>query len=145
MAVTWSGGPWVADTSAWARASAPEVGDAWAAAARAGDLVACPIVTLELLYDARERTTVERVAAACAALRQAPVTRTVTDAAILAVRELAVEGSDGSHRVRVPDAMIAAAAAECGFGVLHYDHHFDRLAAPLGFASQWVAPPGTLD
>jgi hypothetical protein len=29
--------------------------------------------------------------------------------------------------------------------VLHYDHHYDRLADVLGFHSQWVAPAGTLD
>lgn len=145
MALSWSGGPWVADTSAWARAGAPEVAEAWKAAARAGEIVACPIVTLELLYDARDRATVDRVAAGCSALRQAPVTRSVTDAAVLAIRELAAAGADGAHRVRVPDALIAAAAAERGFGVLHYDRHFDRLCGPLPFASQWIAPPGTLD
>jgi hypothetical protein len=44
----------------------------------------------------------------------------------------------------VPDALVAAAAAERGFGVLHYDQHFDRLASVLGFASQWVAPAGSM-
>ncbi|MEY2513897.1 MAG: hypothetical protein QOJ89_1255 [bacterium] len=141
----WQGGPWVADTSAWARASAPEVAPQWMAAARAGELVASPIVTLELLFDARDGDNVERVATALIALRQAPVTRTVTDAAISAVRDLARHGSAGAHRVRVPDALVAASAAECGFGVLHYDHHFDRLAALLGFASQWIAPAGSID
>lgn len=144
MALSWRGGPWVADTSAWARASAPAVDRAWSAAARAGDLVACPIVTLELLFDARDVTQVERVAAGLAALQQAPVTRAVTDAAIGAVCELAAGGSAGSHRVRVADALVGAAAAERGFGVLHYDRHFDRLATVLGFASQWIAPPGSL-
>jgi hypothetical protein len=28
--------------------------------------------------------------------------------------------------------------------VLHYDHHFDRLATVLGFASQWIAAPGSI-
>lgn len=139
-----SAGPWVADTSAWARAAAPEVAATWKEAAAAGDLVICPVVTLELLYDAPDRDQVERVASACAALRQAPITRTVTDAAILAIRELAARGADGSHRVRIADALIAAAAAERGFGVLHYDHHFDRLAEVLAFDSQWVAPPGSI-
>ena len=143
--MSWEGGPWVADTSAWARASASDVAPQWIAAARAGELVACPIVTLELLFDARDADEVERVAAALGALRQAPVTRTVTDAAIRAVRDLARQGSAGAHRVRVPDALVAAAAADRGFGVLHYDHHFDQLAAVLGFASQWVAPAGSID
>jgi predicted nucleic acid-binding protein len=145
MAVTWSGGPWVADTSAWARADAPPVAEHWKAAARAGELIGCPIVTLELLYVAPNRERVEATATALAGLRQAPLTRTVTDAAITAIRELAAAGTPGSHRVRIPDALIAAAASDRGFGVLHYDAHFDRLATVLGFASQWVAPPGSVD
>ena len=144
MALTWRGGPWVVDTSAWARASAPEVAPRWSRAARAGDLVACPVVTLELLFDARNAAAVERVATALTALRQAPVTRAVTDAAIAAIRELAAQGSVGAHRVRAPDALVAVAAAERGFGDLHYDDHFDRLATVLGFASQWVAKRGSL-
>jgi predicted nucleic acid-binding protein len=144
MALSWQGGPWVVDTSAWARASAPEVAPAWSRAAQAGELVACPVVTLELLYAARDAAEVERMAAALVALRQAPVTRTTTDAAIGAIRDLAARGSSGAYRVRVPDTLVAAAAAERGFGVLHYDHHFDRLATVLRFESQWVAPPGSL-
>lgn len=144
MALMWNGGPWVADTSAWARASTPEVAASWEAAASAGDLVGCPVVMLELLFDARDAAGVESVAAALGALRQAPVTRAVTDAAIAGIRELATQGSAGAHRVPLPDALVAAAAAERGFGVLHYDHHFDRLATVLGFTSQWVAPAGSL-
>lgn len=142
--MSWTGGPWVADTSAWARAATPEVADRWTEAARAGELLGCPIVTLELLYDARDAEAVERVASGVAGLRQAPVNRSVTDAAVAAIRELAALGSAGSHRVRIADALVAAAAADRGFGVLHYDHHFDRLSGVLGFASQWVAPSGSV-
>lgn len=142
--MSWPPGPWVVDTSAWARASAPKVAAAWKRSADADDLVICPVVTLELLYQAQDRDRVERTATACTALRQAPITRTVTDAAVMAIRELASRGADGAHRVRIPDALVAAAAAERGFGVLHYDHHFDRLAEVLGFESRWIAPAGTL-
>jgi predicted nucleic acid-binding protein len=44
----------------------------------------------------------------------------------------------------VSDALIAAAAADRGLGVLHYDQHYDRLATVLGFDSQWVAPAGSI-
>jgi len=142
--MSWPAGPWVVDTSAWARAAEPEVATAWKRSAEADDLVICPVVTLELLYQAPDRERVERTASACAALRQAPITRSVTDAAVMAIRELAAKGSVGGHRVRIPDALIAAAAAERGFGVLHYDHHFDRLAEVLSFDSRWIAPAGTL-
>lgn len=142
--MSWTGGPWVADTSAWARAATPEVADRWTEAARAGDLFGCPIVTLELLYDARDAEAVEQVATGLAGLRQAPVNRSVTDAAVAAIRELAALGAAGTHRVRIADALIAAAAADRGLGVLHYDHHFDRLSGVLDFVSEWVAPPGTV-
>ncbi|HWY90046.1 MAG TPA: PIN domain-containing protein [Solirubrobacteraceae bacterium] len=142
MALSWRDGPWVADTSAWARASHPDVAPQWKAAAHAGDLIGCPVVTLELLHDARNRDRVEAVATALAGLRQAPITRSVTDAAISSIRELAAQGAAGAHRVRVADALIAAAAAERGFAVLHCDQHFDRLATVLNFASQWVTEAG---
>jgi predicted nucleic acid-binding protein len=140
----WSDGPWIADTSAWARAANPAVAEHWKAAAAAGELVGCPVVTLELLYDAPDRERVEAIATALAGMRQAPITRTVINAAISAVRELAAQGAAGAHRVRIPDALIAAAAADCGFSVLHYDHNFDRLATVLSFDSQWIAPSGTI-
>ena len=142
--MTWSGGPWVADTSAWARADLPDVAEAWRRAAEAGEIVGCPVVTLELLYDAPDAPRVELVGTALAGLRQAPLTPSVTGSAVWAMRELAARGSAGWHRVRVPDALVAAAAAERGFGVVHYDAHFDRLASVLSFTSQWVAPQGSV-
>jgi predicted nucleic acid-binding protein len=134
----------VVDTSAWACARAPAVGARWRQAAESDQLIGCPIVTLELLYNARDRAEVEAVARGVAAMRRAPVGRAVTDAAIAAMRALAAEGPTGSHRVRVPDALVAAAAADRGFGVLHYDDHFDRLATVLSFTSQWIAPRGSI-
>ena len=143
--MSWPEGPWVADTSAWARAGAKEVAPQWRAMVKAGELVACALVTMEMIFDAPDREAVERVAIAMADFRQAPISRSVTDAATWAMRELAQRGAAGAHRVRVPDALIAAAAAERGFGVLHYDRHFDTLATVLAFTSQWVAPAGSID
>lgn len=145
MALTWRDGPWVADTSAWARAHDPAVAPKWKAAAEAAEIIGCPVITLELLYDAPDSKRVEAVASVVAGLQQAPITRTVTNAAIRAVQDLAAHGADGAHRVPIPDALTAAAAAERGFAVLHYDHHFDKLATVLGFTSQWIAPPGSMD
>lgn len=144
MALNWTSDPWVADTSAWARASHEAVAPQWETAAIAGQLIACPVITLELLHDAPDRQQAEAVAAAISELQQAPITRSATDAAIRAIQDLAADGSAGAHRVPVPDALIAAAAAERGFAVLHYDHHLDRLAKALSFHSQWVAQPGAM-
>jgi len=145
VALSWRDGPWIADTSAWARASHPEVAPKWKAAADAAEIIGCPVITLELLFDAPDREHVEAVATVIAGLRQAPINGSVTNAAIRAVQDLAANGSAGAHRVRVPDALVAAAAAERGFAVLHYDHHFDKLATVLHFRSQWIAPPGSMD
>ena len=142
--MSWAQGPWVADTSAWARAAAKEIAPQWRRVARAGDLIACAPVTMEMIFDAPDREAVVRVATAMAGFRQAAITHSVTDAAIWAMCELAEQGAAGAHRVRVPDALVAAAAAERGLGVLHYDHHFDTLATVLSFTSQWVAPPGSI-
>ncbi len=51
-----------------------------------------------------------------------------------------------SHRVKVADLLVAAAAHQADAGVLHYDHDFDTLAqhTELEFRSVRQAPRGTL-
>jgi predicted nucleic acid-binding protein len=133
----------IADTSARARARASTVREQWIAAIEADQLATCSIVTMELLFSARDRDAVAQTEKIEAALRQVPVTASVQRAAIGAIRELAGRGA-GYHRVPPPDALIAAAAQDAGIGVLHYDRHYDRLAEVLNFASVWIAPPGSL-
>jgi hypothetical protein len=58
-------------------------------------------------------------------------------AAIGAIRELA-DISGRYHRVKPIDVLIAATAQEHSIGVLHCDHHFDRLSEVLHFQSFWV-------
>lgn len=65
-----------------------------------------------------------------AALPQAPVTETVCRAAVAASTQL-----QARPRLPAADYLIAAAAAERGFGVLHEDRHFDLLATVLSFES----------
>jgi predicted nucleic acid-binding protein len=131
----------VVDTSAWARQHHPAVEEHFRDTAEADLLAGCPVVALELLATARDAAEHERLAERLCALRQAPVTQSACAAALTASAELA-----GANHPRVPvaDYLIAAAAAERGFGVLHYDHHYDALAGPLGFDSVWVAPAGSI-
>jgi predicted nucleic acid-binding protein len=131
----------VADTSAWARQHHPEVAPHFRDTAHADLLVGCPVVALELLSTARDAAEHATLAKRLRALRQAPITQRVCDAALGASSELA---GPNHPRVPVADYLIAAAAAERGFGVLHYDHHYDTLAGSLGFESVWIAPPGTI-
>jgi predicted nucleic acid-binding protein len=131
----------VVDTSAWARQHHPKVARHFRDTAQADLLVGCPVVALELLIAAKDEAEHGLLAKRLSSLRQAPITRGVCAAALTASGELA---SANHPRVPVADYLIAAAAAERGFGVLHYDHHYDTLAEPLGFDSVWIAPPGTI-
>jgi predicted nucleic acid-binding protein len=131
----------VVDTSAWARQRHPKVAPRFRDTAEAGLLIGCPVVALELLASARGAAEHGRLANWLSSLRQAPITQGVCAAALGASSELA---SANHPRVPVADYLIAAAAAERGFGVLHYDHHYDALAGALGFESIWIAPPGAI-
>lgn len=133
----------IADTSTWARASHRLVRERWAAALRGRQIATCSIVTLELLYSARDAQELATLEAEQALLRDVPVAVSAQRAAIGALRDLAADGA-GQHRVPIADTLIAAAAQEAGVDVLHYDHHYDRLSRALGFASVWIAPPGSL-
>jgi len=122
--------PLVVDTSAWVRQRDPSVRARWIATARAGLLASCPVVALELLAGARDEAEFTALSAAFEGLLQAPVTAGACRAALTASRDLR-----GSRRLPAADYLIAAAAAERGFGVLHEDRHFDTLARVLGFPS----------
>jgi predicted nucleic acid-binding protein len=134
----------VADTSAWGRASHPRVRDLWASAIRGRQIATCSIVTLELLYSTRNADEFGIVEAEQALLRDVPVAASVQRAAVRALRDLAADGP-GQHRVPLADALIAAAAQDAAVDVLHYDHHYDRLAQVLHFTSVWISPPGSLE
>ena len=124
------GVPLVVDTSAWVRQREPAVVQRWKATLAAGLIACCPVAALEILTGARDEDGFAKLDRALAALPQAPVTSAVCAAALGASRELR-----GSRRLPAADYLIAAAAAERGFGVLHLDAHYDTLAPVLGFAS----------
>jgi len=124
------GVPLVIDTSAWVLQRDAEVIGRWKATLTAGLLAVCPVAALEILASARDEESFAALDRALAALPQAPVTASVCVAAVGASRDLR-----GSRRLPAADYLIAAAAAERGFGVLHLDSHYDTLAPVLGFPS----------
>lgn len=130
MAEPFASVPLVVDTSAWVRQRDASVRPRWEATLEAGLIACCPVVALELLAAARDENEFTALAGALDALPQAPVTASACRAALAASREL-----HGSRRLPAVDYLIAAAAAERGFGVLHQDRHFDTLAQVLGFQS----------
>jgi predicted nucleic acid-binding protein len=125
-----TGVPLIIDTSAWARQRQPEIATRWAATVEQGMLASCPVAALEILASARDEPEFAALNGAFAALPQAPVTETVCRAALAASVSL-----EARRRLPAAHYLIAAAAAERGFGVLHEDRHFDLLATVLSFES----------
>jgi predicted nucleic acid-binding protein len=144
VVTAYDGRVYIADTSAWSNAAHPDVKGAWADALRNRQIATCPVVKLELLFSARDGSDYDRLDALLAALRDVPVTRSVTNAALSALRRLAHAGPLQHRSVKFPDLLIAAAAEDAALGVLHYDAHFDRLAEVFEFESRWIAPQGSL-
>jgi predicted nucleic acid-binding protein len=138
------GGTFIADTSAWARASHPAVAKEWAAAIRGRQIATTPIVSFELLYSAQDGTAFDELAADLAQLRAIPITRSVTSAAQQAMRQLAHVRPKYHRSVKIPDLLVAAAAEDASVGVLHYDEDFDVLAGVLSFESRWIARHGSI-
>jgi len=122
--------PLVVDTSAWVRQRDADVVGRWKATLTAGLIAVCPVAALEILASARDEAGFDALDRALAALPQAPVTASVCAAALGASRALR-----GSRRLPAADYLIAAAAAERGFGVLHLDGHYDTLASVMNFVS----------
>jgi predicted nucleic acid-binding protein len=139
----WGDDVFVADTSAWARAR--HVPEEWRAAVTNGQIATSEMVTLELLYSARDGEHFDERAGELALLPQAPVTPTVLSNARAAFRTLAHRHPLFHRSVTIGDLITAAAAADAGLGVLHYDADYDALAEVLPFESRWLAPRGSLD
>ena len=144
MKQVFADGTYIADTSAWAHARAASVRREWSAALRNGQIATCPVIALELLVSARDREEFDEIAGDLAQLRDVPVTRSVTNVAQQAFRELAHVRPLHHRSVKIPDLLIAACASGAAVGVLHYDEDFDRLANVLPFDSRWIAPRGSL-
>ena len=144
MASPFGGGVFIVDASAWSRASAPAVAGDVAAALAAGQLATCAVSSLEVLHSARDGGDFDLRQAQLSALRDIAITRSVTQAALAAYRELAQRQPLFHRSVKLPDLLIAAAAADAGVGVLHYDADFDTLATVLPFESRWIARPGSI-
>jgi predicted nucleic acid-binding protein len=125
-----SGVPLVIDTSAWNRQGETQIRQGWKATARAQLLVSCPASSLEILSVTRDEQEFAAFEKALGALPHAPITASVCRAALGACHDLGAR-----RRIPAADYLIAAAAAERGFGVLHADKHFDLLATALEFES----------
>jgi predicted nucleic acid-binding protein len=135
------------DNSAWARIVGGSLDDERSATvalwAEQRQLATCLPFLLEAGYSAQSAAHHRTMMADLDRLPQVPITPTVEERARQAQRELV---AIGHHRLAPLDIMIAACAHEAEAGVLHYDRDYDILAArtSLEFASEWVAPAGSL-
>jgi predicted nucleic acid-binding protein len=142
-AEVWTGqGPVLPDTSAWivARRHAGARALLLSAIER-GDVAWCWPVRYELTIDARDADAIEAVDRTLEALREIRVDWSIQQQVLATMRELARRGPHGAHRLPLADLAVAVAARSSGLDLLHFDHHFDRLAELLGIRAWWLADP----
>lgn len=132
------------DNSAWARWTKPGARDRLAASFEAGEILVCLPFLLEAGYSARSAAHHQALVGDLSLLPRVELGPDIERLALRAQVELAAVGH---HRLAPVDLLLAACAHHSGHGVLHYDRDYDVIAAhtSLEFASEWVAPPGTLD
>ena len=135
--------PHLADTSVWSKVrTQPTLADWFNAEVRAGRIVTCGVVVLELLRSARNTDSFRAQSEMLDQLDCCP------DGArqVIRAREVQTLLADrGRHRGIPPtDLLIAAAAEARGVPVLHYDHDYDLIAEASGQVVRWILPAGSL-
>ena len=130
------------DKSALARMTDESVRRRLAPVIEAGEAATCSMVDLEVLFSARNHQDHEDIRARRdLAYERIPLTQEIFDRAVEVQGELARRGH---HRLPIPDLVVAAAAESAGIVVLHYDEHFERIAAVTKQPTEWVVPRGTV-
>lgn len=135
---------YLADTSAWHRATHTEVAVAWEQRLATNSLATCAQVRLAILYSARSARDYEQLASELLALHQLPCGTAEFERALSVQHQLARRGGLHHRSVKIPDLVIAATAETCGAILWHYDEDFDRVAEITGQRAEWVAPRGSL-
>ena len=133
----------LADTSAFARLSKPEVAAAVAPLAAEGRIALCPPVIFELGFSARNAADHEAIMSRLRAFDTVAVTNGDHHRAIQIQGQLAERGH---HRaLSLVDALVAAVAETRRLVVLHYDADFELVSEITGQPHQWVLERGTID
>lgn len=132
------------DNSAWSRRRKAGACDRVEAAFETGDIVVCLPFLLEAGYSARSGS---EHAAQIGRLQILPRVELGPEIEQIALRAQSELAAIGHHRLATNDLLLAACAHHSGHGVLHYDRDYDVIATrtSLEFASEWVAPAGSLD
>ncbi|MEU0089108.1 PIN domain nuclease [Kribbella sp. NPDC006257] len=133
---------YLVDKSALARLKHPDVADVLLRLVKAGRMATTGIVSLEMLYSARNLADRDRIRAGLTAHEWLPTDDRDFNRALEVQRQLTAVGK---HRaVPLPDLLIAAIAERHQVTVLHYDTDFDLIATITGQPTQWVVPRGSV-
>jgi hypothetical protein len=133
---------YLVDKSALARMTHEHVRQRLAPIIEAGEAATCSMVDLEVLFSARNHKDHETIRARRdLAYERVPLTQEIFDRAVEIQGALARRGH---HRLPIPDLIVAATAESAGIIVLHYDEHFERIAAVTNQPTEWVVPRGTV-
>lgn len=136
----------LADTSAWtSRDKSLEVNTDFNERLLAGEIATCPLVELELLWSARDRSSFDALRARIGALLELPIGSREWRRATDVFGALAEQGLLHHRQVKLPDLLVAAAAESAGVAVLHYDADFDLIAGVTGQPVRAVVPIGSLE
>jgi predicted nucleic acid-binding protein len=112
------------------------------AQARAGRVLVCDLVAIELLRLTPNENRARELAARLAAFPSLPMPGALWGRA----REIQLAlAAVGDHR-RVPpaDLLLAATAETASVPLVHYDRDYERIGAVSGLAQMWLVPDGTL-
>lgn len=130
------------DTSVLTRLGEPSVRAVVEPLASIGRAARAGISDLEIGYSARNAGEWDQLVGALDALVLVETTAEHLRRARQVQRMLAVSSQRGR---KVPDLLVAAAAEQAGYILLHYDADFDRIASVTGQPCRWVVPPGSID
>ena len=130
------------DTSVLTRLHHPTVREVVEPLAAVGRAARAGISDLEIGYSARTAAEWDELVGALDVFQLVETTAAHLQRARQIQRLLAADSQRGR---KVPDLLVAAAAEEVGYAVLHYDSDFDLIASVTGQPCQWVVPAGSVD
>ncbi len=120
----------------------PALAEWFNAEARAGRVLICDCVALELIRLAPNETRAREVGARLDAFEPVPM------AASLWTRSRRLQlmlATGGDHRRAPPaDLLIAAAAEAASVTLIHYDRDYERIGAVSDLHHRWLVPDGAL-
>ncbi|MBD0330658.1 MAG: PIN domain-containing protein [Thermoleophilia bacterium] len=135
----------LADTSAWTNSRKDDaVRRRFDDQVRNGEIATCPMVVLELLWETRDASALQRRRELLSALVELPIGAREWQRATDVFALFAAEGPLYHRRVKLPDLLVAAAAESAGVPVCHYDADFELIAGVTGQPVRAIAPLGSI-